>query len=116
MANRKIIVVACIVNIWLYRSDDSTLPSGPASCTRISSASTPPTRKKTIAAVPYMIPIFLWSTVNSHERQPVVWTGRRNVPYVDEAVTGAGSATTASVGRSTMAISVSATSVPAGRR
>jgi hypothetical protein len=29
---------------------------------------------------PYMMPIFLWSTVNSHERQPVEATGRRNTP------------------------------------
>jgi hypothetical protein len=31
IANRKIIVVACIVNIWLYRSAESTVPFGPAS-------------------------------------------------------------------------------------
>ena len=73
-------MVACIVNIWLYRSALSTVPSGPASCARISSASRPPTRKKNIAATPYMMPSFLWSTVNTHDRQPVVLTGRRNTP------------------------------------
>ena len=80
MTKRKIIVVACIVNIWLYFSADRIVPFGPASWARISSASTPPTRKKNIAVTPYMMPIFLWSIVNTHERQPVVWTGRRNTP------------------------------------
>ena len=72
--------VACMVNIWLYLSAESTVPSGPASWARISSASMPPMRKNDIAATPYMMPIFLWSTVNSHDFQPVVSTGRRNAP------------------------------------
>ena len=70
-------VVACIVNIWLYLSADRIVPSGPASCRRMSPASRPPTMKKNIATTPYMMPIFLWSTVKAHERQPVVSTGRR---------------------------------------
>ncbi len=40
----------------------------------------PPMMKNTKAVTPYMIPIRLWSTVNSHERQPVLATGRRNTP------------------------------------
>ena len=73
-------VVACIVNISLYRPALSTVPSGPASWARMSSASMPPTRKKNIAATPYMMPSFLWSTVNTHDRQPVVLTGRWKTP------------------------------------
>ena len=52
--------------------------SGWASWVRISSASMPPTRKKNSAVTPYMMPSFLWSTVNTHDLQPVVVTGRRN--------------------------------------
>jgi hypothetical protein len=48
-----------------------------------------------------MIPIFLWSTVNTHERQPVVETGRLSTPYVDVGVTTAG---TVGAGRSIMAM------------
>ena len=40
----------------------------------------PPTTKNVIAATPYMMPSFLWSTVKTHDRQPVVETGRRNTP------------------------------------
>ena len=55
----------------------------------------PPTTKKTIAATPYMMPIFLWSTVNSHDRQPVAATGRRNTPRARDGVTtGAAAAPT----------------------
>ena len=36
--------------------------------------------KNTKATQPYIIPIFLWSTVKSHSRQPVVLTGRRTAP------------------------------------
>ena len=70
-------MVACIVNIWLYLSADRIVPSGLASWRRINPASMPPTAKKNMATTPYMIPIFLWSTVKAHERQPVVSTGRR---------------------------------------
>ena len=68
----------------------------------------PPTRKKNIAAPPYMMPIFLWSTVNSHDRQPVVVTGRRNTPYDDAGVTNCGASPPTMAGtvegRSMMAI------------
>src|SRR3954451_20836596 len=80
MTNRKIIVVACIVNIWLYASALRILLSGDASCSRISSASTPPIRKKQKAVAPYMRPSFLWSTVKIQLRQPVVDTGRLKTP------------------------------------
>ncbi len=70
-------MVACIVNIWLYLSADKMVPSGCASCKRMRSASEPPMKKNTMAATPYMMPIFLWSTVNAHDLQPVVCTGRR---------------------------------------
>ena len=33
-----------------------------------------------MAVAPYMMPIFLWSIVNTHDFQPVVSTGRRNTP------------------------------------
>jgi hypothetical protein len=45
----------------------------------------------------------LWSTVNTHERQPVVETGRLSKPYVEVGVTIAG---TVGAGRSMMAIFV----------
>ena len=70
-------VVACMVNIWLYLSADRIVPSACASWARIKRASKPPTKKKTMATKPYMIPIFLWSTVKAHDFQPVVSTGRR---------------------------------------
>ena len=73
-------MVACIVNIWLYLSAERMCPSSPASWARISSASKPPTTKKNSAVAPYMIPIFLWSIVNTHDFQPVVSTGRRKTP------------------------------------
>jgi hypothetical protein len=62
--------------------------------------------KDTTATTPYMIPIFLWSTVNSHDRQPVVDTGRRNTPSAVVGVTGAGAGPIAGtgVGRSMIAI------------
>ncbi len=40
----------------------------------------PPIRKNEKAATPYMMPSFLWSTVNSHDVQPLDSTGRRNTP------------------------------------
>ena len=80
MTNKKTIVVACIVNIWLYKSAFNTLPFGAASCKRMSTASSPPTMKKNSAAAEYMIPSFLWSTVNSHDFQPVDATGRLSAP------------------------------------
>ena len=69
------------------------MPSALASWARIASASMPPTTKKTMALTPYMIPIFLWSTVNSHDRHPVDDTGRRNTPSdVDGVTSGAATA------------------------
>jgi len=46
MIARKIMVVPCIVNIWLYISAVRILPFGYISCQRMSPASTPPTMKK----------------------------------------------------------------------
>ena len=40
----------------------------------------PPNRKKNSAAAPYMMPIFLWSTVVTQLRQPVVSPGRAKTP------------------------------------
>ena len=106
-------VVACIVNIWLYRSALSTVLSGAASCSRMSSASRPPTRKKKSETAPYMRPSFLWSTVNTHDFQPVVLTGRLKAPSAAVGVTSAGGLAEASptkagtvAGRSMMAIFV----------
>ena len=38
----------------------------------------PPTTKKSSAALPYMMPIFLWSTVVNQLQKPVVDFGRRS--------------------------------------
>ena len=59
MTTRNTMVTPCMVKTWLYRSADSRLEPGIASCDRINSASDPPTRKKKNAATPYMMPIFL---------------------------------------------------------
>ncbi|CAB4724797.1 unannotated protein [freshwater metagenome] len=59
ITKRNTMVVACIVNIWLYCSALSTLPLGAASCSRMSIASRPPTMKNTKATTPYIMPIFL---------------------------------------------------------
>ena len=59
ITKRNTIVVACIVNIWLYLSADRMWPSGRASWARMRLASRPPTMKNTIAVTPYMMPIFL---------------------------------------------------------
>src|ERR687892_679510 len=77
---RNTIVVPCIVNSWLYCDAVSTVPLGPASWRRRSSASTPPTTKNTSAVVPYMMPIFLWSIVVNQLQKPVVAVGRRRTP------------------------------------
>ena len=52
MPTRKTIVVPCIVNRVLYCDAVSTVPFGPASWSRISSASMPATTKKTSASPP----------------------------------------------------------------
>src|SRR5690606_24504149 len=80
MPARKIIVTPCMVKTWVYTSADSSLAPGTARWVRISSASDPPTSRKKKAATPYMMPIFLWSTVNSHDFQPWVAVGRANTP------------------------------------
>src|SRR6478609_3268885 len=81
MTTRKIIVVPCIVKTWLYRSALSSLPLGVASWRRMRRASMPPIMKKNSAAAPYMMPIFLWSTVVTQLRQPVVdEDGRAKTP------------------------------------
>jgi len=59
ITTRKIIVVPCIVNRRLYWSAFSTSPLAVVSCSRISSASTPPRRKKAKAVTPYMMPMRL---------------------------------------------------------
>ena len=46
--------------------------------------------KKKNATAPYMMPSFLWSTVNTHDFQPVVLTGRLNTPRAADGVTNAG--------------------------
>ena len=61
-----------------------------------------------MALTPYMIPSFLWSTVNSHDRHPVDETGRRKTPSDVVGVTGASvgrpGAVVAGTGRSMIAI------------
>src|SRR5262245_47548624 len=69
----------------------------------MASASRPPTMKKNSAVAAYMMPSFLWSTVNSHDFHPVVSTGRRNTPYVVDGVATAGTSAR-SVGRSISAM------------
>ena len=56
---RKIIVVPWRVNSSLKCSGVRKLLFGTASCTRISSASMPPIKKKANDETMYMIPIFL---------------------------------------------------------
>ena len=57
--NRKIIVVPCSVKSALYVDGVRNVLSGAPSCTRMSSASTPPSRKNTNVVTRYMIPIRL---------------------------------------------------------
>jgi hypothetical protein len=59
MIARKIMLVPCIVNSWLYVSGSRKLLSARASWTRMSSASSPPSRKKKNAVLPYRMPIRL---------------------------------------------------------
>src|SRR3954470_22324481 len=69
--NRKIIVVPCIVKSWLYVCGCRNVLSDCDSCTRMSSASTPPRRKKANVRTRYMIPMRLWSVVVTQLVQPV---------------------------------------------
>ena len=83
-------MVACIVNISLYRPALRNVLSGWASWVRMASASRPPTRKKNSAVAPYIRPSFLWSTVKSHDRQPVLLTGRPKMPRAEPLLTKVG--------------------------
>src|SRR5438105_5061492 len=47
---------------------------------RMRRASAPPTAKKNIAPMPYMMPIFLWSTEKNQLFHPVAPSGRANTP------------------------------------
>ena len=77
MTPRKIIVVPCMVNSWLYMRAVTKSLSGRANCVRMAKASTPPMRKKSIAKAPYMMPSFLWSTVVNQSNKPRVRSGRK---------------------------------------
>ena len=68
---RKIIVVPCMVNIALYSAALKKLLSGEANWILNKRASMPPISKKKNAAYPYIIPIFLWSTVVIQLHSPV---------------------------------------------
>ena len=70
----------CIVKIWLYWSAFRSVPSGCASCARISSASRPPMMKNANAVTPYISPIFLWSTVVNQLQKPVSRRGTTDAP------------------------------------
>ena len=100
-------VVACIVNIWLYWSALSTLPFGAINCRRMRTASSPPTMKKKNAATPYMMPSFLWSTVTIQSRQDVLAAGRLKTPRASLGLTptvAPPATATSEEGRSMMAI------------
>ena len=56
-------MVPCIVNSALNVCALTTVWPGPASWSRIRSASTPPSSRKANAEAPYRMPIRLWSTV-----------------------------------------------------
>ena len=61
VANISSMIVPCMVNSWLYCSLDRNCSPGLASSARISSASTPPNRKKQNELMMYMKPMTLWS-------------------------------------------------------
>src|SRR4029450_4354057 len=71
MMARNTMVVPCMVNSSLKRAALTRVPSGCASCRRMMSASTPPTRKKKKADTPYRMPMRLWSTVVSQDQMTV---------------------------------------------
>src|SRR5213079_305623 len=87
MTNRKIIVRPCMVKIWLYCAAVSSVLLGLASCERINNASHPPITKNRNDEMPYMIPIFLWSTVVNQLQNPLVAMGRRRIPRCGVTVT-----------------------------
>ena len=80
ITTRKIIVTPCIVKTWLYRAAESSFWPGAASWARMARASPPPMAKKNSDAAPYMMPIFLWSTVLTQDRHPVLARGRAKTP------------------------------------
>ncbi len=82
ITKRKIIVVPCMVNMALYWSAVRKVASAEESWIRSSRASSPPTMKKMKAVYPYMIPIFLWSTVVNQPSKPVFALGRRKMVVV----------------------------------
>ena len=47
----------------------------------------PPTTKKNSAVAPYMMPIFLWSTVVNQLHHPVSTVGREKTPIASTGVT-----------------------------
>ena len=71
MIAKKIIVVPCIVNNWLYISGLTKSIPGAANCILIKRASIPPVRKRMKAVTPYRTPIFLWSIVVIQFKIPV---------------------------------------------
>src|SRR5687767_958353 len=77
MPTRNTIVVPCMVNISLYCDAVRTLPFGPASWSRISSASIPAITIQNSEMPQYMMPMRLWSTVVNQLHAPVVDIGRR---------------------------------------
>ena len=67
VANSSSMIVPCIVNSWLYCSGlSTTCRPGATSSARISSASRPPSRKKTNEVMKYRLPMTLWSVVVTH--------------------------------------------------
>src|SRR5687767_11914230 len=70
----------------------------------MTSASIPPITRKTSAEAPYMTPIFLWSTVVTQDRHPVVARGRANTPSGLRATVPPEGSARASEGRSTIAM------------
>src|SRR5688572_22452432 len=56
IANKNIITEPCTVKIWLYNSAERKSLFGTASCTRISSARTPPNRKNANVMAVYQTP------------------------------------------------------------
>src|SRR5579859_8244065 len=71
MTTRKIMVVPCTVKTASYPAGSRNVFRGTASCTRISSASTPPSTKKPRLVSRYRSPMSLWSTVVTHRNNPV---------------------------------------------
>lgn len=82
MIAMKIMVVACMVNRALKVWALTMFRPGRISWRRIMNASKPPTRKKINAVIKYRMPIRLWSTVVTHDQNPVWAVGRGRMPSV----------------------------------